>query len=162
DHQARLPFHKLEGPRRRGGRWRSGMSERPMSPSYSPAPSAGSLWASTADPIAPFPRLTSDASADVVIIGAGYTRLSAAHHIARGGPGLPVLEANPPGGGATGRNGGAVTPKFRPSFPAIAAEHGPGVAKRMYAIGREAVDIVEELAGEFGIVNAGFSQCGQV
>jgi gamma-glutamylputrescine oxidase len=133
-----------------------------MSPAYPPALPVQSLWASTADATAPFPRLTRDASADVVIIGAGYTGLSAAHHIAKSGLTPLVLEANVPGWGASGRNGGVVTSKFRPSFPAIAAEHGTGVAKRMYAIGREAVDIVEELVSEFSIVSAGFSRCGQV
>ena len=47
--------------------------------------SATSLWADTAEPLPAFPKLAGEVKADVVIIGAGYTGLSAAHHIARSG-----------------------------------------------------------------------------
>jgi gamma-glutamylputrescine oxidase len=65
-----------------------------------------------------FPVLSGEHQADVVIIGAGYTGLSAAHHIARSGLAPVVLEANSPGWGASGRNGGVITAKFRLSFRA--------------------------------------------
>jgi gamma-glutamylputrescine oxidase len=129
---------------------------------YAPRPPVVSLWESTADRLAPLPRLAADVQADVVIIGAGYTGLSAAHHIAASGLQPVVVEANVPGWGASGRNGGVVSSKFRPSFPAIAAAHGRAAARRMYDLGHEAVDIVDELVEAYGIRSAGFSRTGQL
>jgi len=120
------------------------------------------LWASTATPLRAFPALQGSAQADVVIIGAGYTGLSAAHHLAASGLEPIVLEANQPGWGASGRNGGVITAKFRLSFPAIAAAHGREMARRMYDIAHEAVDIVSELVDQFGIESAALTRSGQV
>ena len=132
---------------------------------------ADSLWASTAAPLRTFPSLSGEIHADVVIIGAGYTGLSAAHHIARSGLAPVVVEANHPGWGASGRNGGVITAKFRQSFSDIDVAHGRGMAKRMYEIAHESVEIVEELVSEFGITAArlrrnaadqGCAQCADV
>jgi succinate dehydrogenase/fumarate reductase flavoprotein subunit len=80
---------------------------------------AASLWADTAEPLPAFPKLAGEVKADVVIIGAGYTGLSAAHHIAKSGLSPVVLEANHPGWGASGRNGGVITAKV----PALVPRH---------------------------------------
>lgn len=123
---------------------------------------APSLWGATATPLRAFPALTGDAQADVVIIGAGYTGLSAAHHLTQSGLSSIVLEANRPGWGASGRNGGVITAKFRLSFPAIAAAHGRPMAKRMYEIALEATDIVTQLVEAYGIDAANLTRSGQV
>ncbi|KJC56502.1 oxidoreductase [Bradyrhizobium sp. LTSPM299] len=123
---------------------------------------AASLWADTAEPLSAFPRLKGEQQADVVIIGAGYTGLSAAHHIAKSGLAPIVLEANQPGWGASGRNGGVITAKFRLSFREIDAAHGRAMARRMYEIAHESVDMVEELVSEFGITGARLTRTGQV
>jgi gamma-glutamylputrescine oxidase len=124
--------------------------------------SANSLWASTATPLRAFPSLSDEVQADVVIIGAGYTGLSAAHHIAKCGLKPIVLEANRPGWGASGRNGGVITAKFRQSFRSIDATHGRAMAKRMVEIAHESTDIVEQLVSEFGITSAALTRSGQV
>jgi glycine/D-amino acid oxidase-like deaminating enzyme len=124
--------------------------------------SANSLWASTATPLRVFPSLSGEVQADVVIIGAGYTGLSAAHHIAKSGLVPVVLEANHPGWGASGRNGGVITAKFRQSFRGIDAAHGRAMAKRMYEIAHESTEIVDELVSEFGIASARLTRTGQV
>src|SRR5262245_62089516 len=116
-----------------------------MTRDWSPLAAAPSLWASTAEPVREFPSLSGEPQADVAIIGAGYTGLSAAHHIAKSGLTPIVLEANRPGWGASGRNGGVITAKFRLSFRDIDAIHGLAMARRMYEIAHESVDIVEEL-----------------
>lgn len=133
-----------------------------MTRDWSARPSANSLWEATAEPARDFPVLSGDQQADVVIIGAGYTGLSAAHHIAKSGLAPIVLEANRPGWGASGRNGGVITAKFRLSFREIDATHGRAMAKRMYEIAHESTDIVEELVSEFGITSANLTRTGQV
>jgi gamma-glutamylputrescine oxidase len=123
---------------------------------------AASLWADTAEPLPAFPKLAGEVKADVVVIGAGYTGLSAAHHLAKSGLSPVVLEANHPGWGASGRNGGVITAKFRLSFRDIDAAHGRAMAQRMYGIAHESVDMVEELVSEFGITSARLTRSGQV
>jgi gamma-glutamylputrescine oxidase len=124
--------------------------------------SAASLWADTAEPLPAFPKLAGEAKADVVIIGAGYTGLSAAHHIAKSGLSPVVLEANHPGWGASGRNGGVITAKFRLSFRDIDAADGRAMARRMYEIAHESIEMVDELVSEFGITSARLTRSGQV
>ncbi|GGD45451.1 NAD(P)/FAD-dependent oxidoreductase [Sinisalibacter lacisalsi] len=69
---------------------------------YSDAPRADCAWALEQD----WPALDGDAETDVAVIGGGYTGLSAALHLAKEGTAVTVLEANAPGWGASGRNGG--------------------------------------------------------
>jgi gamma-glutamylputrescine oxidase len=133
-----------------------------MADAWIPMTPAASLWVDTAEPLPAFPKLAGERQADVVIIGAGYTGLSAAHHIAKSGLSPAVLEANHPGWGASGRNGGVITAKFRLSFRDIDATHGRAMARRMYGIAHESVDMVEELVSEFGITSARLTRSGQV
>src|SRR5258706_15065284 len=102
-----------------------------MTEGWTPMAPAASLWASVAEPLRGFPSLSGEIQADVVIIGAGYTGLSAAHHLAKSGLTPIVLEANRPGWGASGRNGGVITAKFRQSFRGIDTAHRPAMARRM-------------------------------
>jgi gamma-glutamylputrescine oxidase len=138
------------------------MSERFDQSWTSQHSAAASLWAHTAEPARELPSLTGERQADVVIIGAGYTGLSAAHHIAKSGLQPIVLEANQPGWGASGRNGGVISAKFRLSFRDIDAVHGRAMARRMYEIAHESADMVEELVSEFAITAARLTRTGQV
>ena len=61
-----------------------------------------SLWAATAPPGPECPPLESDDTAEVVVVGAGYTGLSAALHLARAGRRVAVLDAGEPGWGVLG------------------------------------------------------------
>src|SRR3984893_2498618 len=133
-----------------------------MTEVWTPMAPAASLWASTARPSCAFPSLSGDVQAQIVIIGAGYTALSAAHHIAKSGLMPVVLERHRPGWGASGRNGGVITAKFRQSFRGIDAAHGRAMAKRMYEIAHESTEMVEELVSEFGIAGARLTRSGQV
>jgi glycine/D-amino acid oxidase-like deaminating enzyme len=69
-----------------------------------------SLWAAVSKPGGDYPPLTGVPSTDVVIIGAGFTGLSAALHLRRAGVATMVLDAAEPGWGASGRNNGQVIP----------------------------------------------------
>lgn len=129
---------------------------------YRPDPPIKSLWAATAAPPRDFPALAKDVQADVVIVGGGYTGLSAALHIASDGLTPIVLEANSVGWGASGRNGGVVSAKFRLSFADAAAKHGMDVAHRMYAIAHESVELLEELVEKYSISSANYRRVGAV
>ncbi|HWA68150.1 MAG TPA: FAD-dependent oxidoreductase [Mycobacteriales bacterium] len=68
-----------------------------------------SLWLDTCgEDLTPRPQLPGDRSADVAIVGAGYTGLWTAHHLLRREPSLrvAVIEREIAGWGASGRNGG--------------------------------------------------------
>ena len=71
-----------------------------------------SLWYATAPPAPQTVPLEGAAKADVVIIGAGYTGLSCALHLAEAGARVIVLEAGEIGEGASGRNNGQVIPNL--------------------------------------------------
>lgn len=118
---------------------------------YSALAIGPSLWDATAAPAPSSVPLTSDASAEVVIIGAGFTGLSAAHFLAKAGVEALVLDANAIGWGCSGRNGGFVSTRFRATFPDIATKHGRPVAERMRQIGLEAVENAREIIEELGI-----------
>ena len=72
-----------------------------------------SWYAATAAPLAPFDPLRGQVKADVCIIGAGYTGLSAALHLAEAGLDVVLLEAHRVGFGASGRNVGHLGPGQR-------------------------------------------------
>ncbi|KXF75462.1 FAD-dependent oxidoreductase [Paramesorhizobium deserti] len=74
---------------------------------------ASSLWAATADPAPATPALEGAHTADVVVIGAGYTGLTAALSLTEGGASVIVADMVGPGFGASGRNGGQVIPGLK-------------------------------------------------
>lgn len=65
-----------------------------------------SYYAASANDDTTYEPLRGDARADVCVIGAGFTGLSTALHLAERGYDVRVLEANRVGWGASGRNGG--------------------------------------------------------
>lgn len=72
---------------------------------YGPAPRAGCYWDTTCD-LPEFSALRGDVSADVAIIGAGFTGMNAALTLAKTGASVVVVDEQSPGWGASGRNGG--------------------------------------------------------
>jgi glycine/D-amino acid oxidase-like deaminating enzyme len=65
---------------------------------------------------------------DALVIGSGFTGLSAALTLARGGQSVLVCEAQEIGHGASTRNGGQISAKLRRGLDSIASEHGEDVA----------------------------------
>lgn len=119
-----------------------------------------SLWQHTGVTAPVRQRLQVDVRCDTVIIGAGFTGLSAAHELYKAGVSTVVLEANRVGWGASGRNGGVVSPKFRTAFPDIAAKYGVDTARRMNEIAHRAVEAVVEQVEEHNISDAHFETGG--
>lgn len=109
------------------------------------------LYAATAGSVAPRPTLCGEQLADVCIIGGGYTGLSAALHLAEQGFKAVVVEANSLASGASGRNGGHVGVGQRVGQQALEAQLGEQPASALWALGLEAVELVEELIGRHAI-----------
>ncbi|TVP72202.1 MAG: FAD-binding oxidoreductase [Rhodobacteraceae bacterium] len=110
-----------------------------------------SWYAASATPLAPFSALKGAYRADVCIIGAGYTGLSAALHLAERGYSVAVLDAHRVGFGASGRNGGQVGPGQRIEQDTIERMVGREDARKLWAIGLEARDLVQTLIARLGI-----------
>lgn len=72
---------------------------------YGAGPRSGCWWDETCD-LPKGAALQGAHRADVAIVGAGFTGLSAALHLAQAGARVAVVEAQAPGWGASGRNGG--------------------------------------------------------
>jgi glycine/D-amino acid oxidase-like deaminating enzyme len=101
------------------------------------------------------------ARADVVIIGAGFTGLSAARVLAKTSATVAVLEANTVGWGASSRNGGMVLTGLKLTAETLAKRYGMELTRRMYASSLESIDLVEQLVREEKI-DCSFSRCGHL
>ena len=71
-----------------------------------PQTHTGSYYAATTNEVADYAPLHGDQSADVCVVGAGFTGISTALHLIERGYNVHVVEANKVGWGASGRNGG--------------------------------------------------------
>ncbi|WP_160153623.1 FAD-binding oxidoreductase [Microbulbifer sp. ALW1] len=104
-----------------------------------------SYYASSANDAPSYSALDQTVEADVCIIGAGYTGLSSALHLAERGFKVVVLEAERIGWGASGRNGGHVGVGQRKGQEDLEAMLGLETARQLWDMGLEAVQTVEEL-----------------
>ena len=102
---------------------------------------APSYYAASANPQPERPSLKGRVEADVCIVGAGYTGLSSALHLAEAGFRVVVIEAAKVGWGASGRNGGQMVHSYSRDIDVIEKTHGMRVAAAMGEIGRRAREI---------------------
>jgi glycine/D-amino acid oxidase-like deaminating enzyme len=99
------------------------------------------LWVENAS-APPLPAQPLPAAVDVLVIGAGYTGLSAARETAAAGRRTLVLDAGALGAGCSSRNGGQVAYSIKPSFDSLKAKFGTEAA---FGICREGLDAVAYL-----------------
>jgi glycine/D-amino acid oxidase-like deaminating enzyme len=88
-------------------------------------------YAETAPPALAAPALAERLRADVAIVGAGYTGLSTALHLAEAGAAAVVLEAREVGWGGSGRAFGQVVPYAKHDHTHILASFGPERGERL-------------------------------
>src|SRR3954471_3156338 len=118
------------------------------------------LWTETA-PLPTLPHSPLPASSDVVIIGAGYTGLSAARTLARLGLETTVLEQHTVGWGASSRNGGFILPGYKPEMEELERRLGPARAAGMFHLTLDAIEHVAALIRDERI-DCDFLRCGAV
>lgn len=105
---------------------------------------AVSYYQATAVPFPALPPLKGDVTADVCVIGAGYTGLSAALELAQAGYKVVVVESERVGYGASGRNGGQICTGFSPGQPKLEAQLGKDDARRAFALAEESKTLLTD------------------
>ena len=89
--------------------------------------------------------LRGTAESDVCVIGGGFAGLWTAWHLLQAGKSVTLLEAEHIGFGASGRNGGFVSPGFARGFEVIAGRTGVETAKALHALSREGHETVRRV-----------------
>lgn len=111
-------------------------------------PRSHGLWEKTAPAAPPTTALTGDHRSDVVVVGGGYTGLSAALHLAQAGAGVVLLEAAEIGFGGAGRNVGLVNAGMwvQPDVlvETMGKERGEALLKLLGAAPQLVFDLIEK------------------
>jgi glycine/D-amino acid oxidase-like deaminating enzyme len=90
-------------------------------------------------------------TADVVVIGGGYTGINAARELARRGTAVTLLEAHTLGWGASTRNGGIVHAGYKLGPTALLKKYGPDTGAALYRETLESYELVKRLIGDEAI-----------
>lgn len=104
-----------------------------------------SLWAATAGVAPQTEPIAQNAGTEALVIGAGYTGLSTALHLAEKGVDVTVLEADEIGFGGSGRNMGQVNTGFLVLPDDIENQVGRDLGRRMNQTFALAADLVFDL-----------------
>ncbi len=109
-----------------------------------------SLWRASDHPDI-YPELSGEVTADLVIVGGGYTGCSAALHAAKSGARVVLLEAAEIGYGGSGRNAGLVNAGLWLSPDTVAKRLGEFEGERLNIALMQAPELVFSLINEHGI-----------
>jgi glycine/D-amino acid oxidase-like deaminating enzyme len=112
-----------------------------------------SYYAATANWQTDYPVLHGEQRCDVAVVGAGFTGLSAALHLAERGYDVAVIEANRVGWGASGRNGGQLIDGIVGvrKIEEIRSKYGESAADMVRQIGIDCRDVVLDRIKQYGI-----------
>ena len=123
------------------------MAETPNANSAYPP----SYYAASRNIIRDTKKLEGEVSADIVVVGAGYSGLSCALHLAEHGFKVVVLEAAEVGWGASGRNGGQVVNGLNASLATIGRRYGEKTASFVGGMVQEGAAIIYDWVARYGI-----------
>lgn len=112
---------------------------------------AGSYYAASANPFPLRPQLEGAQTADVCVVGAGFSGLSTALHLAEKGYKVTVVEGARIGWGASGRNGGQIVNGLNASLATIERRYGKDTANFVASLVMEGGDIIRERIATYGI-----------
>ncbi len=108
-------------------------------------------YLASAAPVPSRPRLSGDLTADVCIIGGGFTGLSAALHLAQAGAKTVLLEAERVSFAASGRNGGQIHTGYRKTQAELEKWLGPIHARDLWSLAEEAKTLLHGLIAQHEI-----------
>jgi len=114
-------------------------------------PHAPSYYADSAHTCATRPTLKGSEQADICIVGAGYTGLSAGISLAEAGYKVVVLEQAQVGWGASGRNGGQIVHSYSRDIDVIESNYGPAKAEPLGRMMFEGAQIIRDRVAKYGI-----------
>ena len=123
--------------------------------------STQSLWSQTAGPAPDTPALKENRRIDVAVVGAGFTGLSAALHLAQRGTSVAVVDRHGPGWGASGRNGGQVIPGLKLDPDDLIAKLGRDEGDALAQVSGATADLVFSLIAHHGL-NCGAHRGGWI
>ena len=115
-----------------------------------PQAHTGSYYAATVNHVTDFAPLNGAQEADVCVVGAGFTGISTALHLAERGYKVHVVEANRVGWGASGRNGGQIIGGIA-GEKNIARHHGRDVEELFSELRWAGHEIIRERVDKYGI-----------
>ena len=98
--------------------------------------------------------LTGVIDVETAVVGGGLAGLCTALELARAGQTVAVIEAEQVGFGASGRNGGIVSPAFACGADAIAARVGEAAAKALHRLSIEGAEWVRGAISDLNITGA--------
>ncbi|WP_339756466.1 FAD-binding oxidoreductase [uncultured Hoeflea sp.] len=100
------------------------------------------------------------ATADVVIIGSGYTGLHAAVQTARAGLDTVVVDAEAAGFGCSTRNGGQISTSVKPSYSTLCQRYGEAQAIQILKEGQASLHHVRDFVSE-ETIDCSFNEVGR-
>lgn len=109
-----------------------------------------SYYAATVSEVTDYPELEGTISADICVVGAGFTGVATALTLAERGYSVALVEANRVGWGASGRNGGQLINGIS-GLGRIRKKHGDGIADMLWDLRWRGNDIIHERVEKYGI-----------
>lgn len=119
-----------------------------------------SLWAATAPEFQPLPPLAGKVQTDVLVVGAGFTGLSTALHLAESGVTCHLVEAAQPGEGGSGRNGGQVIPGLKEDPDDLDRHYGAATTEFAATTADVTFDLIARHGIDCDAVRDGWIQAG--
>ena len=111
---------------------------------------ARSYYAATVNEITDYPVLEGRKSADICVVGAGFTGVATALTLAERGYSVALVEANRVGWGASGRNGGQLINGIS-GLAKIRKKHGEGIADMLWDLRWRGNDIIHDWVEKYAI-----------
>jgi hypothetical protein len=109
-----------------------------------------SYYAASVNEVTDYPMVEGKKSADVCVVGAGFTGVATALTLAERGYSVALVEANRVGWGASGRNGGQVINGIS-GLDRIRKKHGGGIAGMLWDLKWRGNDIIHDRVEKYGI-----------